>query len=161
MRNLVMILLLALLAACATVPSKPAFNKAQVAAMTELGFEPAGENYELDFNDRVLFEVDKSDLNPEATAVLGRIATSLVKVNIRGASVVGHTDSTGSSEYNLALSQRRAASVKAGLAGAGMDAARIRDQGMGETQPIAGNDTDEGRAQNRRVVIIVSPEDAN
>jgi OOP family OmpA-OmpF porin len=152
---------MALLAACATVPAKPSFSKIQVAAMTELGFKPAGENYELGLEDRVLFEVDKSELNAEANAVLGRISGALLKVGIRGASVFGHTDGTGSADYNLALSQRRAASVKAGLAAAGMDPARVRDQGLGETQPIASNDTDTGRAQNRRVVIVVSPEDAH
>ena len=161
MRNFLAAFMLVLLAACATVPARPGFSKGQVAAMTELGFEPTGENYELDFNDRVLFEVDKSDLNPEATAVLSRLATTLLKVNIHGASVVGHTDSTGSNDYNLALSQRRAASVKAGMAAAGMDPAQIRDQGVGETQPVASNDIEEGRAQNRRVVIIVTPADAN
>jgi OOP family OmpA-OmpF porin len=161
MRNFILMLMLAALAACATVPKKPGFSKAQVAAMTELGFKPVSDNFELGLEDRVLFAVDKSDLSPEASAVLGRIATTLVAVNIRGASVFGHSDSTGSSEYNLSLSQRRAASVKGGLAAAGMDLARIRDQGVGETQPVAGNDTDAGRAQNRRVVIIVSPEDAN
>lgn len=155
------LLLVALVAACATVPAKPAFNKAQVAEMTELGFQPAGDNFELGLEDRVLFEVDKSELNSEASAVLGRIGGGLSKVGIRGALVVGHTDSTGSAEYNLGLSQRRAASVKAGLVLAGMDLARLRDQGVGETQPVASNDTDAGRAQNRRVVIVVSPEDAN
>lgn len=160
MRNILISVLLAMLAACATVPAKPAFNKQQIAAMTELGFEPAGENYELDFNDRVLFEVDKSDLHPEAAAALGKISNALLAVGIKGAAVIGHTDSTGADDYNLGLSQRRAASVKVGLAAAGMDQARIRDEGRGETQPIASNDTEEGRAQNRRVVIIVAPEDA-
>ncbi len=159
MRNILIAMLLGMLAACATVPAKPAFNKQQVAAMTELGFEPVGENYELDFNDRVLFEVDKSDLHPEAAASLGKISTALQAVGIKGATVVGHTDSTGADDYNLGLSQRRAASVKAGLAASGMDPARVRAEGRGETQPVASNDTEEGRAQNRRVVVIVSPED--
>ena len=161
MRRLLIGLMLAMLAACATVPAKPSFNKAQVAAMSGLGFRPVGANYELGLEDRVLFAVDKSDLNPEATAVLVRIAGALLKVEIRGASVFGHTDASGSADYNLALSQRRAASVKAGLAAAGMEAARIRDQGVGETQPVASNDTDDGRTQNRRVVIVVSPDDAS
>lgn len=160
MRKFIMVALLAALAACATVPAKPAFNTAQVSAMTELGFEPAGENYELDFNDRVLFEVDKSDLHPDAAATLGRIASALLSVGIKGGAVIGHTDSTGADDYNLGLSQRRAASVKAGLAAAGMDPARIRDEGRGEAQPVASNDTEEGRAQNRRVVIVVTPDDA-
>lgn len=161
MRKFIAIFLIAALAACQTVPKKPGFSKVQVEAMTELGFQPAGENFELGLEDRVLFAVDKSDLNPEATAVLNRLVTTLLKVGIHGAGVVGHTDSTGSAEYNLALSQRRAASVKAGLVTEGMNAAEIRDQGAGETQPIASNDTEEGRKQNRRVVIVVTPPDAN
>ncbi len=161
MRNFLPVFLLALLAACATVPAKPGFTKQQVATLTEQGFEPVGENYELDFNDRVLFDVDKSDLTQQAQGVLSRLTATLLKVEIHGASVIGHTDSTGSSEYNLALSQRRAASVKMAMASAGMESARIRDQGMGESQPITDNDTEVGRAQNRRVVIIVTPADAD
>lgn len=161
MRKLIVILLAAMLAACVTVPGKDAFSKPQVAALIELGFAPAGENYELDFNDRVLFDVDQSALNAEASAVLGRLAGTLLKVEIRGAMVVGHTDSTGEADYNLGLSQRRAAAVKAGLIAAGLDPARVRDLGVGETQPVASNETAEGRAQNRRVVIVVSPQDAD
>ena len=87
MRNILITVLLAVLAACATVPAKPAFSKQQVAAMSELGFEPAGENYELDFNDRVLFEVDKSMLNAEAAASLEKVTKTLLSVGIKGASV--------------------------------------------------------------------------
>ncbi len=161
MRKLVVILLIAVLAACQTVPKKLGFSKVQVAAMTDLGFKPAGDNFELGLEDRVLFAVDKSDLNPAADAVLDNLSTTLRKVGITGAGVVGHTDSTGSDDYNLALSGRRAASVKAGLVAKGMDPAKIRDEGRGETQPVASNDTEEGRTQNRRVVIVVTPEDAN
>jgi outer membrane protein OmpA-like peptidoglycan-associated protein len=161
MRKLIVIMLIAALAACQTVPKKPGFSRAQVEAMTELGFKPSDENFELGLDDRVLFAVDKSELNPEANAVLSRLADTLLKVGIHGAGVVGHTDSTGSDEYNLALSQRRATSVKAGLVTGGMNPAEIRDQGAGETQPVGNNDTEEGRQQNRRVVIVVTPTDAN
>lgn len=161
MRNLVMILLVALLAACTTVPARPSFSKVQVEAMTGLGFQPVGENYELGLEDRVLFEFDQSELNPAADEVLKRLSTTLLGVGIRGAGVVGHTDSTGAVDYNLALSQRRAASVKTGLVAHGMDAAQVRDRGVGETQPIASNETEQGRQQNRRVVIIVTPADAS
>lgn len=160
MRNILIIGLLALLAACATVPAKPSFSQQQVAAMTELGFEPAGENYELDFNDRVLFEVDKSELHPEAAAKLDKVTKTLLSVGIKGASVIGHTDSTGSDEYNIGLSQRRARVVADSMMAAGMDNARLRVEGRGESQPVASNDSEEGRAQNRRVVIVVAPEDA-
>lgn len=161
MRKMVVLMLIAALAACQTVPKKPGFSKLQVEAMTELGFQPAGENFELGLEDRVLFAVDKSELNPEANAVLNRLSTALMKVGINSAGVVGHTDATGSDEYNLALSQRRAAAVKAGLVAEGMNPAEVRDQGAGESQPIATNDTEEGRKQNRRVVIVVTPADAN
>lgn len=161
MRSLIAGLGLLVLAGCATVPNPAQFSRPQVAAMTGIGFKPVGNTYELGLEDRVLFAVDKSELSPDAAQVLGRIAGALVVVDIRGATVVGHSDSSGSGEYNLALSQRRAASVKAGLAASGMDAARLRDRGVGETQPVVSNDSEEGRAQNRRVVIIVSPEDAD
>lgn len=161
MRKMVVLMLIVALAACQTVPKKLAFSKVQIATLTELGFKPTGENFELGLDDRVLFAVDKSELNPEANAVLSRLATTLLKVGIHGAGVVGHTDSTGSDDYNLVLSQRRAAAVKAGLVAVGMDPAEIRDQGVGETQPIASNDTEEGRQQNRRVAIVVTPLDAN
>ena len=161
MRRFVAIMLIVALAACQTVPQKLGFSNTQVGAMTELGFQPAGDNFELGLEDRVLFAVDQSDLNPEANAVLTRLSSTLLKVGIHGAGVVGHTDSTGSPDYNRALSQRRAAAVKAGLVAAGMNAAEVRDTGAGETQPVAPNDTEEGRKQNRRVVIVVTPLDAN
>ncbi len=161
MRKAIAIMLVLALAACQTVPSKLGFSKVQVTAMADLGFQPAGDNFELGLEDRVLFAVDKSDLNPEADAVLGRLSATLLKVGIHGAGVVGHTDSTGEPDYNLSLSQRRAAAVKAGLVSAGMNAAELRDSGAGETQPVASNDSEEGRKQNRRVVIVVTPLDAN
>ena len=83
-----------------------------------------------------------------------------MSVGIKGASVIGHTDSTGAEEYNAGLSQRRAQAVAQSMIVAGMDSSRIRVEGRGESQPIDSNDTEEGRAQNRRVVIVVSPEDA-
>jgi outer membrane protein OmpA-like peptidoglycan-associated protein len=143
------------------VPSKAGFSKVQVTALTELGFQPVGDNFELGLEDRVLFDVDQSNLNVAANDVLSRVAAGLLKVDIHGASVVGHTDSTGTREYNTSLSQRRAASVKAGLIANGMNSAAIREQGVGETQPVASNETEDGRRQNRRVVIIVTPPDAN
>ena len=83
------------------------------------------------------------------------------RVTQHGAGVEGHTDSTGSDTYNMQLSDRRAAAVKAQFVNDGLLAAEVRAVGKGETQPIASNDTEESRAQNRRVVIIVTPADAN
>jgi OOP family OmpA-OmpF porin len=69
--------------------------------------------------------------------------------------VAGHTDSVGSEEYNMGLSDRRANSVKDYLISQGITATRLTARGYGESQPVASNDTDAGRAQNRRVELIV------
>jgi outer membrane protein OmpA-like peptidoglycan-associated protein len=161
MRKLLLVCLIAALAACQTVPKKPGFSKAQVAALTTEGFKPVEENYELGLDDRVLFEVDKAALSDEAVGILDRLTKVLLGVGIHGAGVEGHTDSTGSDDYNQALSERRAASVKAQIVGTGMAEREVRAIGLGETQPVASNDTPESRAENRRVVIVVTPIDAN
>jgi outer membrane protein OmpA-like peptidoglycan-associated protein len=71
--------------------------------------------------------------------------------------VVGHTDDTGRDAYNMDLSQRRAQSVAGILTAAGVNGNRIVATGRGETQPIAANTTPQGRAQNRRVEILIRP----
>ncbi len=161
MRRFLALSVIAALAACQTVPKKLAFSAKQVAVLTQEEFKPAGDNYELGLSDRVLFEVNKSDLSPEAVERIGKLARVLGSVDIHGAGVEGHTDSTGSDEYNQQLSERRAASVKAEFVRGGMPEANVRPAGKGETQPIASNETEEGRTQNRRVVIVVTPADAN
>lgn len=161
MRGIITVAALAVLAACQTVPQKAGFNQRQVAALTTAEFKPVGENYELGLSDRVLFEIDQSDLSADAVVTINKLAAVLTSVGIDGAGVEGHTDSSGSSEYNQQLSERRASTVKAQFVIAGLPAANVRAVGRGETQAIASNDTPEGRAQNRRVVIIVTPEDAN
>ena len=93
-------------------------------------------------------------------AALDKLTRSLTSVGINGATVEGHTDSTGSAEYNQQLSERRAATVKAAMVAGGLPEAAVRPMGLGETDPIADNATEEGRAENRRVVIVVTPADA-
>ena len=148
------------LSACQTVPAKAVFSKQQVAALAEQGFRPVGENFELGISDKVLFGFDQSELSTETGAVVQKIASALKGVGIHGATIEGHTDALGADEYNLDLSRRRAEAVKAALAAAGMPADSVRAQGLGETDPIETNDTEDGRAQNRRVVIVVTPADA-
>ena len=72
-------------------------------------------------------------------------------------SVDGYTDSVGSDEYNQRLSERRANSVKDYLETLGVSGSRLTAQGFGKTNPVASNDTAEGRAQNRRVELVVNP----
>jgi OOP family OmpA-OmpF porin len=153
--------MIAALAACQTTPKKLGFSKPQVAALTSEGFKPVEDNYELGLAERVLFGFDQSDLSSDAAGVLDRLTKVLLGVGISGAGIEGHTDSMGSDEYNQSLSERRAAAVKQQMATSGMAVNELRPVGVGESRPIASNDTEEGRSQNRRVVIVVTPLDAN
>jgi len=107
--------------------------------------------------DGVTFDVDSSTLKPQFRSTLDEIAKSLNSYPNSLIDVYGHTDSTGSEEYNQSLSERRASTVANYLVTRNVSAARIRSQGFGETMPIASNDTAEGRARNRRVEIKIVP----
>ena len=101
------------------------------------------------------FEFDKATLKPEAMDVLDQAAALLKKHERVVVEVAGHTDSKGSEEYNQGLSERRATAVKDYLNSKGVKASRLTSRGYGESRPVASNDTDEGRAENRRVELIV------
>ncbi|MCL6699046.1 OmpA family protein [Sphingomonas sp. NSE70-1] len=105
----------------------------------------------------ITFQVDQSNIQPQFQSTLDQVAQTLASYNQTYIDVLGHTDSTGSDAYNQALSERRAQSVADYLAGRGVARARIGTRGYGETQLIATNDTDAGRAENRRVEIKVVP----
>ncbi len=102
----------------------------------------------------VNFDFDKSTLRPEDIAIIDRDAASLDKWGDVNIEVAGHTDSRGSDEYNMKLSQRRAEAVRSYLVSKGIASDRLFAKGYGESQPIADNATDEGRFQNRRVELI-------
>lgn len=102
----------------------------------------------------VNFDFDESTIRPEDQAIIDKDVATLEqwgKVNIE---VAGHTDSRGSDEYNMALSQRRADAVRNHLIKKGIEADRLTAVGYGESQPVADNATDEGRFKNRRVELI-------
>jgi outer membrane protein OmpA-like peptidoglycan-associated protein len=103
----------------------------------------------------VLFQVNGADLQPGAQTELIRLADYLKRNSDRKIMIEGHTDNTGSSEYNLQLSQLRALSVESFLVGSGVFPDRIRATGYGETRPEAPNDSASGRQQNRRVEIVI------
>ncbi len=107
--------------------------------------------------DRVNFEPNSAKLEFNARTLLDQLAAQLRGQPSMRIEVGGHTDSIGSQEYNLELSTRRAHAVRDYLIRAGIAADRIRAEGYGEFQPLADNDTAEGRAQNRRVEITVTP----
>jgi OmpA-OmpF porin, OOP family len=103
----------------------------------------------------VNFEHDSAELTADSRPILAGIASDLKKFPRLRVEMQGHTDSSGSDQYNLALSQRRADSVRSFLVGEGVVSQQITARGYGETQPIADNKTAPGRADNRRVVMAV------
>ncbi len=116
-----------------------------------------GSVLQFSLSSSVLFDFNKFDLKPEAKEELARIAAEIGKYP--GATIVveGHTDSVGSPGKNQVLSVNRAQAVRDFLASAGLEKYTFDIRGYGESRPVVANDTDEGRAKNRRVVIIVLP----
>jgi len=116
-----------------------------------------GDNITLDVPGGVTFAFDSSQLNSQFYPVLDKVSATLAEYNKTIIEVAGHTDSVGSDQYNQQLSERRANSVAAYLASHGVDRSRMVTIGAGEAHPVATNDTDAGRAQNRRVEITIVP----
>jgi len=114
--------------------------------------DPVGCGYNVRIN--VLFESNSATLADNQHEELDRLVTALNSTPTLSAIVEGHTDSAGTSEHNQNLSERRAATVANYLTSHGVNANRVRPQGFGESRPIADNTTAEGRAQNRRVVLL-------
>ncbi len=105
----------------------------------------------------VLFASDKATLLPEARTRLGQVSTALLETKERRLTVEGYTDSQGKDAYNIDLSQRRADAVRTFFVSTGYPADLITAHGSGKAMPIADNNTAEGRANNRRVEIVIAP----
>lgn len=105
----------------------------------------------------ILFATDSANLRPDLQRELRVVGQNLLAYPDTTVQVLGHTDNTGDAAYNLGLSKRRAQSVASILMSEGVPGYRIQSIGRGEDQPIASNLTSEGRAQNRRVEIVVLP----
>jgi OmpA-OmpF porin, OOP family len=103
----------------------------------------------------VLFESNRADLKPGAMRTLYPLVTFLKENPTRTMSIEGHTDSIGSQSYNLDLSERRATAVRDFLMAQGVEAGRINTVGYGKAYPVASNDTEAGRQQNRRVEVVM------
>jgi outer membrane protein OmpA-like peptidoglycan-associated protein len=117
--------------------------------------ERVGEGIKITFDSGILFAINKADLQPTAQANLDRLAGILQKYPDTNILIEGHTDSTGTEEHNMELSKRRAQSVANYLVGSEVAASRMSMQGWGEEHPVASNDTEAGRAQNRRVELAI------
>lgn len=112
--------------------------------------------------DHVLFDFDSDELRPDASRILDEIAEVIAHYADAPVAIHGHTDSIGDAGYNQALSERRAAAVETYLGEeAGVDPDRLTSQGFGQSEPVApntgedGSDNPEGRAQNRRVEVLI------
>jgi len=133
----------------------PAPAAAPAAGGVRVVTNPATGARQLELPDAIVFPVADAGLNPEYDAMIAQIAAVLqadpsIKLN-----VVGHTDSTAAESYNLALSQERAKAVADALIAKGVAANRLSVSGAGESQPIADNGTDAGRAMNRRTELVI------
>jgi outer membrane protein OmpA-like peptidoglycan-associated protein len=115
-----------------------------------------GEGIVIDFKEKVLFGFDRSDLGANAATNLDKLINVLNKYPDTDIKILGHTDNKGTDEYNQGLSERRAISVSGYLKNHGITSGRISTKGMGENDPIASNDTEEGRSQNRRVEFVIT-----
>ncbi len=118
-----------------------------------------GEGIAVTFDSGLLFDFNSATLRSEARENLRNLAASLAKNPGEDVLIVGHTDSVGTDSYNLDLSRRRAEAAASYIATVGVDRSRIGTKGMGENDPLASNDTDAGRQQNRRVEVAIFAND--
>lgn len=118
-----------------------------------------GEGIIVKFDSGILFDFDKYDLKDAAKTNVQSLASSLNKYPGTDIKIIGHTDSRGTEEYNMRLSERRAAAVKAYAVAQGVPSYRLITTGKGYAEPIGDNATENGRTQNRRVEIVIVAND--
>jgi outer membrane protein OmpA-like peptidoglycan-associated protein len=116
-----------------------------------------GDNITLNLPSSITFALNSADLNAQFYSALEGVGVVLKEYNKTVVEVAGHTDSSGSDQYNQALSQRRAQSVAGYLGSQGVKSERLITVGAGESHPVASNDTEQGRAANRRVELTIVP----
>ncbi|MBI5022160.1 MAG: OmpA family protein [Ignavibacteriales bacterium] len=117
--------------------------------------ERVGEGIKITFDSGILFDINKSDLQSEAKKNLDNLAKILNKYNDTNILIEGHTDSTGTVEHNMTLSNQRSESVSNYLKGLNVIGSRITTAGYGPNQPVSTNTTVEGRRLNRRVEVAI------
>lgn len=126
-------------------------------AGTDVHVTRQGDDLVLDMPAGITFAYDSADVQPQFRRTLDQVADVLGQYDQTYLDVYGHTDATGSAAYNQDLSVRRATAVADYLAARGVQPVRLGTRGYGETQPVAANDTEDGRAANRRVEIKIVP----
>jgi outer membrane protein OmpA-like peptidoglycan-associated protein len=116
-----------------------------------------GDNITLNMPSNITFALNSSDLNAQFFSALDGVSMVLKEYDKTVIEVAGHTDSSGSDQYNQSLSERRAQAVSGYLSSHGVKAQRLIPIGAGEGHPVASNDTEQGRAANRRVELTIVP----
>ncbi len=136
-------------------PTAPSQVERQVQTLQSLGFRKTDDGWLLNLPAPIWFEFDSATLKPDMQHNIAGVAEQLLKVEIGKLRVEGHTDNIGPRQINLELSQRRAATVAKEFIAHGFVDGNVERIGYGPDHPDTSNDTREGRAQNRRVEVIV------
>lgn len=144
-----------LLTGCQTPQGK--FSQEQVAAMKSYGFTESDGDWSLGLSDSILFDKNDYHLRSDSQAQIQKMASRLAATGITHARLDGHTDNYGEDSYNEMLSLKRADIVADDWAkGANIPRSNLTTRGLGKKYPIASNDTAKGRAENRRVTVVIS-----
>lgn len=149
-----MALCIIFLAACQAKPVT-GLTPEQIAVLQKNGFTQTDAGWELGLDAKVLFGNNQDKLSADSKQTVEKLASELLHVGLNKVNLDGHTDNYGDASYNTDLSLRRANTVAAAFADAGMPRANIHTRGLGQSQPVASNKTQAGRAQNRRVSVII------
>ena len=129
----------------------------QVKMLKKEGFILTDEGWSLGLPERLLFDFNKADIKPEHGQKINRLAKQLNKYDLHKLKIVGHTDDIGHPEYNQKLSEERAQSVASIFVQQGFKQNDLTAVGRGSSQPFVPNTSDENRANNRRVAVIIIP----
>lgn len=133
------------------------FSQQQVAAMKSYGFTESNGDWSLGLSDSILFDKNDYHLRADSQQQIHSMASRLASTGIMHSRLDGHTDNYGEDGYNEMLSLKRANSVADAWAeGAGIPRGNLTTRGLGKKYPIVSNDTAKGRAENRRVTVVIS-----
>jgi len=144
------------LAGCQAQPTGK-FTPEQVAAMKSYGFNELNGDWSLGLSDKILFDKNDARLRAESETQIQSMASRLAATGLNHARMDGHTDNYGEESYNEALSLKRANVVADAWAkGANIPRSHLTTRGLGKKYPVASNSTQQGRAENRRVAVVIS-----
>ena len=157
------LLIISFISGCQTPPPPPeephkGLSPQQIEALVEVGFNQTEQGWELSLGERILFGRDVDALDDAGKTKISRITQTLKEIGITHLIVEGHTDNTGSKQYNNKLSERRARTIAAAISENGIPYENITQHSFGSARPVADNTTAEGRMHNRRVAIIIPVE---